>query len=293
MRKTILAVDGSNLARRNYHGQNLSTSTGVRTGMIYGFINSLLSIQRDFQADLVYVVWDTSTGSDYRKNIYPLYKGNRGPVEPDYLEDKELLEELLRAMGVIQLTKDDVECDDIIGYICSGPHNYYIVSNDLDFYQLMCDSVAVIHPEKGLVVPDPEGQVSIKDSGKTIRLYPYQIVDYKALKGDPADNIPGAPGFGITAAITFFSRNRTADGILNGTADLGGLTSRAADAIFAVRPVYEKFKHIVRIHSERAVMDLPTERPARDETKVAAIFDLLEFKVYQKMGQEVYIIGGM
>jgi len=292
VRKNILVVDGSNLARRNYHGQNLSTTTGVRTGMIYGFINSLLSIQRDFKADLVYVVWDTKTSSDYRKSIYPLYKANRGPVELDYLEDKELLEELLKAMGVVQLIDESVECDDIIGYICTGPHSYYVVSNDVDFYQLISDKVAIVHPEKGLVIPDPEGQVPIKDGAKTIYLYPDQVIDYKALKGDSADNIPGAPGFGIGAAITFFSRNRHADGIMDGTADLSGLTSRALQAVMMVRPVYQKFKDIVRIHSDRVHMDIPKARPPRDETKVQAIFELLEFKTFQNMGQDVYIIGG-
>lgn len=293
MKKIVLVVDGSNLARRNYHGQNLTTTSGIRTGMIYGFINSLLAVQRDIKAGIVYVVWDTKTGSDYRKQLYPLYKANRGPIEPDYLEDKELLEQLLNAMGVIQLTKEGAECDDIIGFICQGSDSYYILSNDADFYQLIGDSVAVVHPEKGFIIPDPEGRVPIKDGAKTILLKPSQVIDYKALKGDSADNIPGAPGFGIGAAITFFARNERAEGILDGTADLNGLTSRALSAVLAVRPMLETFQEIVRIHAERGEIELPTERPPKNEALVTALFDHLEFKVYQNMGEEVYMIGGV
>lgn len=293
MKKNILVVDGSNLARRNYHGQNLTTTTGVRTGMIYGFINSILSIQRDFKAELVYVVWDTKTGSDYRKSLYPLYKANRGPVESDYLEDKSLLEQLLKAMGVIQITKEGAECDDIIGFICTGQDRYHIVSNDADFYQLISDTVSIVHPEKGRIELNSAGQVSIKDGTKTIWLKPSQVIDYKALKGDSADNIPGAPGFGIVAAITFFSHNETTSGIHEGTACLDGLSSKALQGILAVRPMLKTFQEIVRIHPERGEIELPTERPEINEGLVAALFDHLEFNVYKNMGKDVYIIGGM
>jgi len=294
MRK-ILLVDGSNLARRNFHGQSLCTSGGIKTGAIYGTINSLISIQGDIRAQEVIVAWDPPGSSQWRKDIYPLYKANRDAPDQDYVKQREYAEELLRAMGVCQVSKPDAEADDIIGSLAK--RNYadcqvYILSGDHDFYALIEDGIHVISPISGLVAPNPEGKIYIKNGTKIIELYPHQVADYKCLVGDSSDNIPGAPGFGIGAAITFFQNNDGIDCIFDGTVNLKGIPARACQGLMNAIPFLAKFKECVTISLERGAMDNPV-RPEVQAAKVNALFDYFEFNQFKVRGERIFDIAGV
>lgn len=287
--------DGSNLARRNFHGQNLCTFTGIRTGCIYGTVASMLMIQGLHPADHTLVVWDAEGGSKFRKEIYPHYKGDRGPADPDYIEDRGCLEQLLTAMGVTQVTKPGVECDDIIGFLAM---EYYkdeeiiIVSTDKDFYQLISARVRVWNPYKQEFVPYVNGMVPITEAGKTIRLYPNQIADYKALAGDKSDSIPGAQGFGIGAAITFFETNEHIEPILEGKANISQLKSKPLTGLLQAIPFLKKFKDVVTINIEEGRVNIPP-RPAYREDMTEALFEHYEFKQFAAMGHKrTKLIGG-
>lgn len=290
--KTLL-VDGSHLARRNYHGQNLSTTTGVRTGMVYGFLGSLLFIQRKVSAERVLVAWDTPGGSDFRKRIYPAYKANRSQVEPEYLEDLELLKTVLEALGVSQLATETGECDDVIGYLVSELEGEkYIMSGDKDFYQLHGPGVVLVSTDGEFILPDEQGRLTIKESNKSIQLRPDQITSYKALRGDPADNIPGVHMFGIAAAIKYFERNSSVDDFLDGRADVDHMNFGQVSRLLQAKPILAKFKEVATIVPERGRVEIPTERPAPDWSKVNKLFEYLEFKVYINLGKEMALVGG-
>lgn len=287
--------DGSNLARRNFHGQNLCTFTGVRTGCIYGTIASMLMIQNLHPADQTIVVWDAEGGSSYRKAIYPNYKGDRGPTDTNYIEDRACLEQLLHEMGVIQITKPGVECDDIIGYLAM---EYYkdeeviIVSTDKDFYQLISARVRVWNPYKQEFVQYVNGKVPITESGKTIWLYPSQVPDYKALVGDKSDAIPGAVGFGIGAAITYFEYNSSIDSIFLGQANISQLNSKPLSGLMQAIPFLKKFKTVATISIFEGEVTIPT-RPTYREEIVEALFEHYEFKQFMAMGHKrMKVIGG-
>ena len=291
----VLLVDGSNLARRNYHSQNLSTSGGVKTGCIYGVINSLISIQGDIRAQDVVVVWDAPGASDWRKKIYPLYKANRSIPESDYIEQRKLLQDLLTAMGVAQVEKTTAEADDIIGALAKN--NYadwlvYILSGDHDFYSLISDTIKIISPISGLVSANAEGKIYLKNGAKNIELYPHQVVDYKCLVGDASDNIGGAPGFGIGAAITYFENNSGIDNILDGTVNIKGLRSKAVEGIMMTIPMLPKFKELVTISLEKGAVDTPI-KPERHEKKVEALLSYFEFNQFKARGKRIFDIAGV
>lgn len=291
--KTLL-VDGSHLARRNYHGQNLKTSTGVRTGLVYGFINSLLFAQRKVEAHRVYVAWDTAGGSAFRKAILPLYKGNRSVVEPEYLEDLEMLKTVLKALGVCQLSSEVGECDDVIGYLCKAlDGEKYILSGDKDFYQLQGPMVILMSTDCEFILSDVEGRLPLREGSKIIWLKPDQITSYKAIRGDASDNIPGAYKFGIAAAIKYFEKNYSVDEFIDGTASVDHLSFGQVTALLQAKPLLEKFKLVATIDPKQGKVDIPTVRPPIDWDLALQLFDYLEFKVYTKMGQEISIIGGM
>ena len=293
MRK-ILLVDTSNLARRNYHAQDLKTTTGIQTGLIYGTINSIFSIQKDHGYDKILNVWDLQGCSAFRKALWPLYKANR-IADPAYAESRLLLEQLLTALGAYQVSKEGVEADDVIGYLTT--HTYandmvYILSTDKDYYSLISERVVVVHPINGPVIPNAQGKVPIKDGVKTIWLRPDQVVGYKMLRGDTSDNISGAPGFGIGAAITYFEHNDSADQLIDGTANIGHLTNRAKDGLKAINTFLPVFKKLVTIQSELGAIPEPV-RPTPNKGVVKSLFEMLEFREFEKMGEEVYrLIGG-
>lgn len=295
--KKVLLVDGSNLARRNYHGQNLSTSSGQKTGAIYGTINSLISVQGDIRAQEVIVAWDGAGSADFRKEMFPLYKAGRSTPEADYVQQREYLQELLTALGVVQIEKGTAEADDIIGALAKKTYadcHVFILSGDHDFYSLIEDGIHVISPISGRVAPNPEGKIYIKNGTKTIELFPRQVADYKALVGDSSDNIPGAPGFGIGAAITFFENNDGIECILDGSVNVKGLQSRAVQGLMMTIPMLRTFKKLVTIDIERGMVK-PEElvRPERHLRKVEALFTHFEFNQFKVRGERIFDIAGV
>lgn len=293
--KTILLVDMSNLARRNFHGQSLSTSKGVQTGLIYGTINSLLSIQVELKANTVIGVWDEVTSSDWRKALYPAYKANRVTADPEYIIQKERLQDLLNAMGMIQVSSPNAEADDIIGYLSKEHYRgekVYILSGDKDFYSLVSETIKVISPTGGVIELDPMGKITFKDGTKFISLYPKQVVDYKCLVGDSSDNISGAPGFGIGAAVTFFKHNQGINNILDGSVDLAELRAKAIEGLMMTIPMLEKFRELVTINLDKGKVSIP-EPPPIYEKKVDALLALYEFNQFKIRGKYLYNITGV
>lgn len=293
MRVTL--VDGSNLARRNFHAQNLTTFSGIRTGLVYGTINSMLMLQGQYPAELVIVVWDSKGGSEFRKKLFPAYKGNRGPVDSEYTEDRDNLEQLLTAMGVCQIAQDGVECDDIIGYLAKeyfATDDVIIVSNDKDFYQLIDERIKIWSPHTNGLVPFESGKVGIKDGTKTIYIRPAQVTDYKALAGDKSDNIPGAVGFGIGAAIDYFAYNDSIEPLFEGKARVSHLRGPAMAGLMRAIPFLKVFKELATINLVAGKVNVPV-RPKVREDMVAALFEHYEFKQFQAMGTRVLAIGGI
>lgn len=291
----ILLVDANNLAYRNYYAQNLKSSTGQNTGMIYGFISSMLSAIRDLSPDLIYYVWDPKGGSAYRKQLYGLYKGNRDSKGPEFFEEMSLLKQCLTSLGTCQITKQDVEADDVIGYL-SGQFNQdtvYIYSNDKDVLQLISTNVHVYQPDKGLVQLSTDGTITIKEQSKTIAIRPDQVPDYKALVGDASDNYPGLPGFGIGAAIKYFQLNERANAVINGTANLSNQRSNVLHSIMDNRAMVSVWLDLATINIAEGYIDQSyLIRSDKDQAMVTALFEQLEFKQFLALGDIVFRIGG-
>lgn len=291
----ILLVDGSHLARRNYHSQQLSTSDGMATGLIYGVVNSLISIYNEIGYDACIVAWDTRTSSQWRKDIYPLYKGNRTAPEESFLEQLELAKSMLQALGICQVEKADAEADDLIGFLTMEGlkgHEILILSGDEDFYSLITEHVSVLSPTKGQIDLGADGMIEKPiNKEKSFRLTPKQMIDFKCIVGDSSDNIPGAVGFGPAAAATFFQHNEGIQNILDGSVDLSGLSGRATQGLLEVLPMLETFREVITISAKHGHLD-ELVFPEVKKEKVKALFSLLEFNSFKVMGETIYNIGG-
>lgn len=291
----ILLVDGSHLARRNYHSQQLSTSDGMATGLIYGVINSLISIYTELEYDTCVIAWDTRTSSAWRKEIYPLYKGNRTAPEESFLEQLELVKSLLHAIGICQVEKADAEADDIIGYLAKigfKGHDIAVYSGDEDFYALIDDRVSVLSPTKGWIVLGEDGMIEKPiNKKKSFRLTPSQMVDFKCLVGDSSDNIPGAVGFGPAAAAAFFKNNDGISNILDGSVNLHGISNQATNGVLEALPMLKTFQEVITISMTHGKID-ELEFPEVQKEKVKQLFSLFEFNSFKVLGDTIFNIGG-
>ncbi|MDP4535987.1 DNA polymerase I [Alkalimonas collagenimarina] len=193
----LVLVDGSSYLFRAYHSPpHLTNSKGEATGAIYGVVNMLKSLLRQYKPSEMAVVFDAK-GPTFRNELYAEYKAHRPPMPDDLRHQIEPLHQIIQAMGLPLLCVSGVEADDVIGTLAraasaAGRHTV-ISTGDKDMAQLVDEHVTLINTMTNTVL-DPVG-VEAK-----FGVPPELIIDYLALVGDKSDNIPGLPGVGEKTA---------------------------------------------------------------------------------------------
>lgn len=206
----LILVDGSSYLFRAYHSPpHLTNSRGEATGAIYGVINMLKSLLRQYNPSHMAVVFDAK-GPTFRNEMYSDYKANRPPMPDDLRSQIEPIHQIVRAMGLPLLCISGVEADDVIGTLArqasaAGRHTL-ISTGDKDMAQLVDGHVTLINTMTNTLL-DPESVVTKFGVG------PEAIIDYLALMGDKVDNIPGLPGVG----------EKTAAALLQGLGSIGNI----------------------------------------------------------------------
>ena len=201
-KRRLLLVDAYGLIYRAFHAlPPLTNSRGQLTNAAYGFTSILLRTMADLDPERAIVAFD-APGTTYRHERFPAYKAQR-PSMPDELRSQvPIVRDLVAALGLPLLEATGYEADDVIGTIATAAERdgweVHIVSGDLDMLQLVTKKVHLMHTAKGgadaIVEYDPERVFA------RYGLTPEQMVDFKSLKGDSSDNIPGVPGVGEKTA---------------------------------------------------------------------------------------------
>ena len=200
--KRLLLVDAYGLIYRAFHAiPPLTNSRGLLTNAAFGFTSILLRAIADAHPERAIVAFD-APGATHRHERFPAYKAQR-PSMPDELRSQvPLVRDLVAALGLPLLEAPGYEADDVIGTIAEQARRegweVLIVSGDLDMLQLVGPNVSLLHTAKG----GADAMVTY-DPAKIFERYgltPEQIVDFKSLKGDSSDNIPGVPGVGEKTA---------------------------------------------------------------------------------------------
>jgi DNA polymerase-1 len=201
-KRRLLLVDAYGLIYRAFHAlPPLTNSRGQLTNAAYGFTSILLRTMADVDPERAIVAFD-APGTTYRHERFPAYKAQR-PSMPDELRSQvPIVRDLVAALGLPLLEATGYEADDVIGTIATTAERdgweVHIVSGDLDMLQLVTKKVHLMHTAKGgadaIVEYDPERVFA------RYGLTPEQMVDFKSLKGDSSDNIPGVPGVGEKTA---------------------------------------------------------------------------------------------
>ena len=217
--KRLILVDGSSYLYRAFHAMpSLTNSKGLNTGAVYGVINMLRRLIKDFQPEHMAVVFDAK-GKTFRDDLYDQYKANRPPMPDELREQIEPLHEIVRAMGLPLLIVDGVEADDVIGTLATQSTeagvDCIISTGDKDMAQLVNQHVTLMNTMDNTTL-DPKG-VQAK-----FGIPPELIIDYLTLVGDSVDNIPGVPKVGPKTAVKWLTQYGSLDGVMKHADEVKG-----------------------------------------------------------------------
>ena len=224
-KKRLVVIDGKSVFYRGFYAMPyLSTKEGKPTGGVYGFAVMALEVLKKMEPDYICVAWDKpKTNIRRRREIYPAYKANRKPAPPEFYEQVPILMELLEAFNIPLYEIDDHEADDIMATFAKQAHEKgyesIMVTSDHDVLQLIDDSTVVATLKKGLTNVD---YYDPKRFEAKYSMTPTQFIDYKALRGDPSDNLPGVAGVGEKTAIQLIADYQTLDGVYDHLDEIKG-----------------------------------------------------------------------
>lgn len=270
----LILIDGSSYLYRAFHAlPPLVNSHGEPTGAVYGVINMLRKLLKDYAPKYVAVVFDAK-GKTFRDDLLETYKAQRPPMPDDLQAQIEPLHAVVQAMGLPLLMIDGVEADDVIGTLAQqatqqGLHTL-ISTGDKDFAQLVNDHITLINTMSG----------NILDREKVIEKFgvaPEQIIDYLSLIGDTSDNVPGVPNVGPKTAAKWLAEYKSLDNLV---AHATEITGKVGDNLRAHLEQLPLAKQLVTIKQDVALEFKPTDlcQTEKDHEKLISWFKRLEFK---------------
>jgi len=233
----FILVDGSSYLFRAFHGlPPLTNSKGQDTGAIYGVVNMLKSLIKQYNPTHMAVIFDAK-GKTFRDDIYKEYKANRPPMPEELRSQIAPLHTIIKAMGLPVIVESGVEADDVIGTLAKHATekgiDTLISTGDKDMAQLVNKHVTLINTMTNQLM-DVEG-VNTK-----FGIPPELVIDFLALKGDKVDNIPGVPGVGDKSAQALLNGIGGIDDIYKNLDKIADLSFRGSKSMAAKMEEYEE-----------------------------------------------------
>lgn len=231
--KRIAIIDGNSLINRAYYAMRnpMITRDGIYTHAIFGFINMLDKIRKDYEPAYMAVAFDMSAPT-FRHKEFVDYKAGRKKMPPELAMQIPILKDILDAMSIKRIELEGFEADDIIGTIARAAEadglEPYIVTGDRDQLQLATDVTKIIYTKRGV------SDFDLFDHDAFVEAYgftPLQFIDYKGLAGDSSDNIPGVPGVGAKTATKLIQEYGSVENIIENVDNIKpeGLKNKISD----------------------------------------------------------------
>ena len=270
MRKKLYLIDGTAFIYRAFFAfirNPLYNSKGQNTSAIFGTINSFIKLVEDFKPEHIAISFDRREKT-FRHEITDTYKANRPPAPDELHQQVEPIKEFFAAIGLQDISKAGYEADDVIATLAEKYKDRFdiiIVSGDKDFAQLVEEKVTLYDPKKNL-------SLNVESIKEKYRISPKQFIDYLAVCGDSADNIPGVKGIGPKGASKLLNEFETLDGIyenldkIKAKGILEKLTEYKEDAYLS-----RKLVTIIR----DVLIEIPDEELTFDKTKLQNGLDIL------------------
>ena len=282
--KKIIMIDGNNLMFRSYYataynGNFMNNSKGFPTNALFGFTNMIHKIINEETPEYMIVAFDK--GKTFRHEEYEGYKDGRVETPDELKKQFPKAKELLTAMGIKYYEIDGYEADDIIGTFakfCDDDKDFIgtIVSSDKDLLQLISSDVDIkLLKQKDYI------RYNEKTFEKDYGIKPINVIDLKALMGDPSDNIPGVKGVGEKTALKLLHEYKTLDGIYENIESIKG---KIKEKLINDKENAYKSYHLATIIKEvpMQISIEDTKYQKEDKEKLKQIYEDLEFYSFLK-----------
>ena len=254
----IVIIDGNSLLFRAYYAtaypgvEIMRSQDGTPTNAIFAFSNMMNKILSDLkEGECIFVAFDAGK-HNFRHDQLETYKANRKPAPEDLVKQFPIVREFLKALGVYQFEEIGFEGDDIAGTVAKlaekEGYSVNVYTSDRDFLQLVTDKISVNIIKKGLSDVVPMTPQLVKE---TYGFEPLQIIDYKGLRGDASDNLPGIPGIGEVTAVKLISEYGSFDNIVANAENIKG----------KVGQMIKEHQDIGRVSRDLAVIQTNIELP--------------------------------
>jgi len=212
--KKLILIDGNAIVHRSFHAlPPLTNRKGEMTNAVYGFSSVLIKVINELKPDYVAAAFDLAAPT-FRHIEYDQYKAKRVKAPDELYAQIPRTKEVLNVFGIPVFEKEGFEADDIIGTIAKKYTNkeidILIITGDLDTLQLIDDNIRVYTMKRGLNDTIIYGE---KEVEARYGLKVSQMIDYKALRGDPSDNIPGVKGIGEITATSLLKEFKTLENL--------------------------------------------------------------------------------
>jgi DNA polymerase-1 len=278
-RETLLLVDGHNLVYRAFHAMPaLSNSRGEMTNAAYGFTSMLFKALNDTTPTYAIAAFDPP-GPTFRHEIFKEYKAQRLRAPDELRAQFPWAREVVVALGIPIVEIPTFEADDVIGTLAQKAEaaglDVIIVTGDLDVLQLVTEHIRVFASRRGI------SDTIIYDLAKVRERYGFEpplVVDFKALQGDPSDNIPGVPGIGEKTAMSLVQQYGPLENVLEAVPTMPEGRVRRALESHMEQARLSKWTATIKVDVD---VDLPLEEARLfqyDEGDVRELFDRLEFR---------------
>jgi len=280
----LVLVDGSSYVYRAFHAlPPLITSQGKATGAIRGVVSMLRRLQREYPDSPIAVVFD-ARGKTFRDDIYPQYKATRPPMPEELREQIQPIHDIVKCMGLPYLCEPGVEADDVIGTLArkAGEQGRQVIisTGDKDMAQLVNAYVTLVNTMSDTTMD--EAGVAAK-----FGVGPQLIIDFLALMGDKADNIPGVPGIGEKTALALLQGLGSLDKIYASLGKVAELEFRGAKTMGAKLEAEKDSAYLsyqlatIKTDVELSVSPDQLANQPQDQAELLRWFTELEFKAWQ------------
>ncbi|MFH1252805.1 MAG: DNA polymerase I [Candidatus Uhrbacteria bacterium] len=277
----FLLLDGNALLHRAWHAiPPLTTHDGRVVNAAYGFSMIMEKLLAQLQPEYAAVAWDLP-GKTFRHETFKAYKAQREKKEPELYAQIPIIQNILEKYGIKNLSLEGYEADDIIGTLSERAEHHsvktLITTGDMDSFQLVSDLTHVLTFQKGISETKTYDPAAVRER---FNLEPKQLIDYKALRGDPSDNIPGVKGIGEKGATELIQKFQNIKGLFKAL-KAGEVPEKLAKKLEGQEETAEIALKLVTI-----VRDVPLEkydftdlkRKNPDTEALKNIFHDLEFK---------------
>jgi DNA polymerase-1 len=214
-RRPLLVIDGDSFAHRAYHAlpKNILRDRGRPAGAILGFANRLLQLYRTERPRAVLVGWDTLEAPTYRHDAFADYQSGR-EFDDDLVEQLALIPKFVAACGFANAKRAGYEADDFLAAAAGAEERrggtVLVASGDRDTFQLASARTTILYPVRA----GEMARIGPEQVRERYGVEPKQVPDFIALRGDPSDKLPGAPGLGAIGAATLLRRYGSLEAVL-------------------------------------------------------------------------------